>query len=144
MLDNREFYYTVKASLRLLSFYTTNYRFSSSLILFCSCGSFYISEWLLTDKILMTSVSDNDENISMASLIANLTIQTLNTLLISIIIIGYNLFLYLGGLVILFRLKVISRVIKELEGTGKSIGAGSLWRRRVLIECHTIHVDVKL
>lgn len=92
----------------------------------------------------MTSVSDNDENISMASLIANLTIQTLNTLLISIIIIGYNLFLYLGGLVILFRLKVISRVIRELEGTGKSIGAGSLWRRRVLIECHSMHVDVKL
>lgn len=120
-----------------------SYPFSSSLILFCSCGTFYVCEWILTDKILMTSVSDDDGDISTMSLITNLTLQFLNTLLISCIIIGYNLFLYLGGLVIIFRLKTVSETIKDLPKYETLVkGDPELWRRDILILCHSMHVDV--
>lgn len=103
---------------------------------------------MVTDKVLMTSVSDNDDDISTPSLITNLSCQVLNTLLISIVIIGYNLFLYLGGLVIIFRLKTISRILKDLQKTSDyaelPIGEREKWRRNVLIECHSMHVEVSL
>lgn len=91
----------------------------------------------------MTSVSDDDRDISTMSLVTNLTLQFINTLLISCIIIGYNLFLYLGGLVIIFRLQTISKTIKDLPTNDDLVkGDQELWRRDILIQCHSMHVDV--
>lgn len=97
----------------------------------------------------MTSVSDNDDAISKPALITNLTMQVLNTVLISIIIIGYNLFLYLGGLVIIFRLKTIARIIKELQKSSSDddhelIREPDTFKRNILVHCHSMHVDVSL
>lgn len=97
----------------------------------------------------MTSVSDNDDAISKPALITNLTMQVLNTVLISIIIIGYNLFLYLGGLVIIFRLKTIARIIKDLQKSSSDdddelIREPETCKRNILVHCHSMHVDVSL
>lgn len=92
----------------------------------------------------MTSLSDDDQDISQVSLYTNLTLQVLNTCLISIIIIGYNLFLYLGGFVIIFRLKTITRIIKDLQKDEEFSKEDSSTRRGLLIQCHSMHVDVSL
>lgn len=108
-----------------------------------SCGSFYILDWALSDKTLLTSISDQDEinlNLSLWTYLINLTFQFVNTLLISFLIIGYNFFLYLGALVIIFRLKSISAVLNDLRYHQSEMTMRA--KRMILIECQEMHVEV--
>lgn len=97
---------------------------------------------MVTDKVLMTNISDNDEDISFQSYLTNLMVQSVNAYLMSFIFIGHNLFLYLGGVVLIYRLRTIAMILKDLKGSHRSKKLTMKRRRRILIECHLMYVDV--
>lgn len=77
---------------------------------------------------------------------ANFLFQLLNAGFICYIMLGYNMFFYLGTLVLIHRRKTIVAVLKELRNTTVAIGGTEVtlnkWRREVLIECHKMNTDV--
>lgn len=77
---------------------------------------------------------------STSTYLINLTFQFVNTMLISFLIIGYNFFLYLGALVIIFRLKSISAVLNDLRYHQSEMSMRA--KRMILIECQEMHVEV--
>lgn len=108
------------------------------MVMFVSCISFYIGEWLCTDKVLMTNVSDMDEQLSEETYYLNVVVQVINAWFLCNIFNGYNMFLYLGGVVLVFRLKTISGTLSDLRGEQRT----AEWHRMILMQCHSMHVEV--
>ena len=106
------------------------------------CGLFYFGEWLLTDKVLMTSVSDKNVAISMYSFLGNFLCQSLNAYLMSCIFISNHLFVYIGGSIIIYRMRTISNILRDPIVVNQTGEISQAERRSILIECHEMHLEV--
>lgn len=107
-----------------------------SLVLFLGSGFIYITQWICL----------HDDDPLIMYLIPKTAVKLLSCSVVFYIMLGYNLFLYLGVLVIIYRLKTVSSILQELQRKSDEliITERARWRRRVLIQCHSMHVDVAL
>lgn len=102
-----------------------------------------MGEWLITDKVLLTNIRDTEQQLPPGTFYCNLFIQLVNGYLMQFITAGNHFFFYLCGIVLLFRLKTITRILMDLKVAKVPAGVtAGVWRKCVLIECHTIHVEV--
>lgn len=68
---------------------------------------------------------------------SNWVIQFFNGLLINSIALGYNAFVFLWCICLIYRLKVVSGLLTELQKQPND----NSWTRTILLECHRIYVE---
>lgn len=95
---------------------------------------------MFSDQVLFITLTDNDAEISLRMYYTNIVLQFVNGLLINSIVMAYNAFVFLWFVLIIYQVRTISALLEALKGQPND----SEWTRKILIECHRIHVDVML
>lgn len=102
----------------------------------------YVGEWLFTDKLYMTSIRDTGVEISSTAYWINAIVQLINAYFVVLISVSHYMWFYFGCLILIFRMRSITRVLRDPRLARGSSGVDPRERRRLLIECHSLHVEV--
>lgn len=112
------------------------------MLLWSVCPAVYICEGFLSENSLMTSIRDHGVEISPLCYWTNVIIQLVNVCLISTIIFGHYLFLYLVFLVLIYRMQSVTRVLQDPQLARATTKLKPRERRSLLIACHLIYLEV--
>lgn len=97
---------------------------------------------MLSDKVLMTSITDRGVEISPLTYWINLISQLINGSSISCILIGNHLFFYVISIVIIFRMRTITTILKDHRIAKETPELSLAQRKWIILECHLMQVEL--
>lgn len=96
----------------------------------------------MTDKLLMTSITDKNDQISELSFRINVVLQIINAYLISCLVIANSLSMYLAVIILIHRIKAIVSVLRHPLVAKFNTAVSAAERRAMLIDCQRLHVEL--